>query len=67
MKKILSTVMALIVAMSFTVVGYADAKTKSPKKAKQEAEVAKYEAKTARYAAKAAESNAIRRNADRKK
>ena len=65
MKKILSAALVTLVAMSFAIVGSADAK--SPKKAKREAKVAKQEAKTAGYKAKAAESNARARQANKSK
>jgi hypothetical protein len=65
MKKILSVVLVTLVAISFAIVGSADAQ--SPKKAKREAKVAKQEAKTAGYKANAAESNARARKANKQK
>lgn len=68
MKKILSTVIAVLVAMSFTVAGSADAKTKkSPKEAKKEVEIAKQESKKTKYEAETAENKAKKRKADKRK
>lgn len=67
MKKVLSTVIALLVTVSFTVVGYADAKTKkSSKEAKKEVEVAKQESKKSKYEAETAVNKAKKRQADKK-
>lgn len=66
MKKILSAFITLLVAILFTVVGYADAKTKkSRKEAKKEVELAKQESKKSKYEAETAKNNAEKRKADK--
>ena len=67
MKKILSAVVVLLVAMSFTVVEYAVAETKKvPKVSKSAVKNSKRNAQKTKYDAAAAANRAREREADKK-